>query len=556
MEDFLINKVHILTQGILGFPSLFLEGAAACGKSAAIAMLLSEHPEVTGIILCPADMDPECFGLKLEEVQSRMREEPVWLILEDLPGRLPAKMTQSIRRLIETLPESGRVILVSREKPETAFLELLWKRKMTLISQASLLFSKEETCQYAEQMESPLNTGELYEQTGGWPGCVDLMVRMSLDPVHAERSAASLRRSYEIDGYIRNEILGSLSEMEQELVHCAALCPWLNVRLCEEVWCMDAAGTVLEDLTRKGLLKYNENHVRWSLAPLLRHGQSTSGKLHKNEPSDLWKCLGEWYESGGFLREALECYEKSGESSCYRDCVVKHYREVPGLGVSYGAVMNERVNIPQLCYLRGMYCCSHQDFKGLAKEIAGLEKRKDSDPLSKEVLLNLKFASPEVSLEDWLEQLEKELPQKFSLYDILGRSHTCLCGLRDLTGLFACRKKEENRRAKIWREGLGEQEWKCYLLARIDYYLETERADAVSEEEWQMVRKAGDIAGFYLLNKLQRLRPDKERLYLIEALEEQLGSEADRKLAKTAEAVGCLYASWQQKRPRTLHWLR
>ena len=66
-----------------------------------------------------------------------------------------------------------------------------------------------------------------------------------------------------------------------------------------------------------------------------------------------------------------------------------------------------------------------------------------------EIYLNLQFANPELSLKEWLDlaadlarrQAEAGGCEKFRLYEILGSSYTCLCGLRDLSGLFALQQK-------------------------------------------------------------------------------------------------------------------
>ena len=70
---------------------------------------------------------------------------------------------------------------------------------------------------------------------------------------------------------------------------------------------------------------------------------------------------------------------------------------------------------------------------------------------------------------------------------ILGGSISFLCGLRDLTGMFACSRKEENRKARIWKEYLGKEEWKSYQLARADFYMETERMESIPQEDQELL---------------------------------------------------------------------
>ena len=46
MNKIFIDKTKVLEEGITDFPSLFIEGAAACGKSTVVNMFLEAHPDV------------------------------------------------------------------------------------------------------------------------------------------------------------------------------------------------------------------------------------------------------------------------------------------------------------------------------------------------------------------------------------------------------------------------------------------------------------------------------------------------------------------------------
>ena len=119
-----------------------------------------------------------------------------------------------------------------------------------------------------------------------------------------------------------------------------------------------------------------------------------------------------------------------------------------------------------------------------------------------------------MSLVKWLNLLESYAQKAgtFSLYSMLGNSVTYLCGLRDLSELFACTRKEENRKAHLWRECLGENEYTGYCLARLDYYLEIQQKDAIRDEDWDVIREGTDqdfwqlrLARMYLLCKFQTM---------------------------------------------------
>ena len=144
-NQYYIDKTGAFEKGIAGFPSIYMEGAAASGKTTAVRMLLERHREVTPIIFRMREelKAPETFEEKLKVLAGDFPNTSAWIILEDMPGALPRSAAQEVCALIEKLPPNGRVIILGREEPVGPFLELLWKREMELIPQEVLRFSTE-----------------------------------------------------------------------------------------------------------------------------------------------------------------------------------------------------------------------------------------------------------------------------------------------------------------------------------------------------------------------------------------------------------------------------
>lgn len=564
MQKMIIDKTGSLEKGIVVFPSIYIEGAAASGKTTAVQMLLSKHSDVRAIVL---QMDRELpdfedFRGKLSEIRSQMEKEVVWVIFENFPDILEAGCLALLTEFVDRLPKKCRVIFVGRERPPEEFLELLWKRKMELIPMEALLFTKEEVRDLVEYTGAMLNPDDIYMETGGWAGCVDLMVRLAARDAEYGRNrenAGELRDSYEIDRFIRREILDTLSSEEQDMMIRSFACPWLNAALCEELWGIVSAPDILERMERKGMLLHDRKKDRWKTAPLFRKsvlyhswGQELGEKERMLKISQFWKSLGKWYESKGCISEALRCLKRSGDEDTYRSCIINYYAEIPFLGVPYDEVMEWKEKSPEISYLKGMYCYAHQNLEGLDREIHNLEKIKGDKRRIREIILNLSYVKPDLPLDDWMEELEKSAReyQELHLYGMLGGSLTFLCGLRDLSGLFACTKKEENRKARVWKECLGDMEWRGYQFARMDYYLETERGSAfraedqellmqknIEEELWQV-----QLARMYLLCKMQRMRPDEEYVERIHFLENILLQESNESCVRITEAISCLYS--------------
>lgn len=580
-NHYYIDKTETLEKGITAFPSIYIEGAAASGKTTAVKMLLARHPEVEPIVFnMEEEQDSEHFQAVLMELTVSLKEEmdaepkPVWIIFENIRNQMSRETAGAVVDFIRNCPRHCRMILVGRERPHEELLDLLWKREMELLPQNVLLFTRQEIREYAEQTESSLDTEQIYRETGGWAGCVDMMIRLA--KIHPGISMCSdqnsipvpenIRRSYEIDSYIRQSILSTLSSEEQEIMKWAAICPWLNLELCEEICGFSDAENMLDLLNRKGMLLYDIRKKCWKAAPLFKKCyQSKWKEEQKQRPSsDIWNRMGKWYEAHGYIKEALWCLKRSENDMEYCRCVTVHYDEVPFLEISYDEVMEWEENSPEICYLRGMYCYFHRNPEGLDREIRKIEKKlEDRNHRAKEIYLNLTYVKPDLSLNDWLALLEKYASDPIRLYQIPGSSFSCLCGLRDLSGLFACTKKEENRKAGIWKECLGPEEWKYYQLARMDYYLETERKDAISEEDWMLLEKRDEsqpwqfqMAVLHLLCKLQAIQAEAEYEESIHWLISLLEQEDSIVCIRNAEAIGCIHAADRGEPEKMVRWLR
>lgn len=592
-KQYYIDKTGTLEKGIEAFPSIYIEGAAASGKTTAVRMLLSKHPEIeTAVFWMEEELrDPKTFAVKMEAVQRRMEENPVWVVFENLPKGLPAEVARQMIWLVTHLPEESRIIMTGREELPADLLVLLWNRQMHLLPQKTLCLNREEIRGFAEQMKSNLDPSELYDVTGGWAGCVAVMLQLSGEDSEqtppgkaggAMPKAQDLRKRYEVNTYIRQQILDTLSDAEQEIMGRGQACPWMNEALCEEVWEIPWVEDVMQGLCRKGLMIWNEGMHHWKVAPLFR---DTSRKAQSEKSGGILKRLCSWYGSRGFLREMFWCLNQLNEKEAWEKALEKYYSQVPFLGDSFDSaigtidLMAYEEYTPAFCYLRGMNCRRHRNPAGLNRETAKLEEilgmasEKDAEQYEQtvEIYLNLCYVKPELTLDEWLALVEKWLGNGYTgegirLYGMQGKSFSCLDGIRDITGLFACSRKEEHRKEKIWKTYLGSKEWMLYQLARMEYYLETERKDAIPEEDKRLLRQIASepgheqpdadfrLSALYLLCRLQRERPDTDMERQIENLESIL-LEDESVCRADAEAVGSLYALWRKEPERLTGWL-
>ncbi len=559
-----IDKTASLEKGIAVFPSIYVEGAAASGKTTAVRMLLAKHPEVTSYVLWMGEKQDKLRDT-LEWLKERMRQETIWVVLEDFHKVQEEEICSMLCTWIQQMPVTSRVILVGREYLPASMLSLLWKRKLTIIFQEELLFTRLEVQRMIEEGACSYHSEELHRLTGGWAGYVELACRLW----KPYKTLHQLQESYEIRSYVQEELLGSCSKEEQHLLRDIAVCPWVTEELCQEFWHWQSVKEKMISLHRKGFLLYEPIRKRYKLAPVL------VGMMEERESFNR-KELAFWYEERGFIKAALLVWQKESPEA-YRDCLLRHYSKVPFLQVPYDMVMQKRLGSLEHHYLRGMKCYERQDFEGLAQEIVCVKKWKAKTEEEKrkkeEIYLNLMYVNPNVTLEEWLALLEAG--ERMHLYGVLGDGYSYLCGIRDLTGLFTGARKEEKRRARIWKEHLGEWEWVVYQLARIDYYLETKREDSILEEDENLLRwvtghdmeqsfflSSGQemwkvrLSGFYLLCKRMGTKKDDSMKEQILWLESSLLTEENPVCVRNTEAIAGLYATWLKEPERLSRWLR
>ena len=565
MNKIFIDKTKVLEEGITDFPSLFIEGAAACGKSTVVNMFLEAHPDVhSDVFFMDKEMnDFASFKERLDACQANETGKK-YVVFDNINRELDSDFYREMSKFIFAMPDETRAFLVSREKPAQELLELLWKGQMGMVFQKSLVFTASEVAKFFSGRQRSLQASEVYRITGGWPGCVDVIARLSvlLGPEHYDSGdVEALYQRYEVQEYIQSEILDSLSAEEAEIMRRADICPWVNEELCEEVWRIMWPGTILKDLERKGLLIYNEQKRRWKLAPLFRATRKTA--ILPN----LRKCLGKWYEEHGAIEEALQCLDDESCKSEYQEYIIKHFDVVPFISLLNSDIMEWKGNVPQLCYLRGMYCYLKQDFSGLRKEMMKVQRLEGK--LASEVYLNLTYVDPELPIEIWLALLE-EMGTKCApirLYHFAENASVFSTGWRELSGLFACSANEEKRRRRLLKTTLGEKEWIGIQFAYIDFSMEIRRKDVLQGPIWEDVLRVvnGDIENLtwrykvvclYLLSKSYIVTPDPKVGEQVKKLEESLRGEENELCQRYVYAVSRLHSLWHSEGDKATRWLQ
>ena len=515
-----IDKTEVLEKEIERFPSVYIEGAAGCGKTTVMRMMLAKHPEVEYRVFW---LDEDDFIM--DEDEDDHGERVQWIILEHVPEDLQPEIAERIKSLIRRSGGEDRIFLIGREEIPDGLLRLFWNREMGLVTQNSLLLNLEEIRQMIGQYGSRIAPEQLLEYTGGWSGVVDVILR--LEQKYGDWQPQT--HWYEMEQYLNESILNTLKQDELDILHLAQTASWVNAKMCEAVLGIVQAEQTLGKMMRKGFLVYERQEKRWSVVPIFCHVAecriSTSYVTYchagdTNRESSYAVKLAEWYKTGGYELEYLQCLEHSDDVRAYAEALKR-------------------------------YCVNQND----RQPDAALQ----DDRISPEVRLNLEFLRTQTAIEEWVEELH---PDTGRLLIIQETKVSCLCDMKDMSGLFACKKQREKRLAHKWMACLDEDARTFYRLARMEYYIETDRLGAIPEEDMQLLVKAEEVASVFHLNilwllvRVQRFAYDEERQKQIEQLEAQLINTENRERAEYVKAVGSLNITAYGSREYLAEWLK
>lgn len=154
-----IDKTECLEKEIERFPSVYIEGAAGCGKTTMMRMFLEKHPEVDYTVLWMDEDEKDKEYEEYERYVDKYVDNSRWLILENVPEELPLHTVGMIKRSIRRLGGQDRIILIGRNEIPDALLGTFWNREMGLVTQNSMLFDQDEveclikqygSCRYME----------------------------------------------------------------------------------------------------------------------------------------------------------------------------------------------------------------------------------------------------------------------------------------------------------------------------------------------------------------------------------------------------------------------
>lgn len=282
----------------------------------------------------------------------------------------------------------------------------------------------------------------------------------------------------------------------------------------------------------------------------------------------MYRTASEIYEKKSYVREAALCLSERGERNLLYGLFTRWPDRILFETDSLQHIIDMSRDDSRDLYMRGMAARMAGNIDLLHRVMERVRKVDTED--AEEVLLNLAYVDPDMTLSKWFDVLgainKKRGDRKLRLYSMAGTGVSYLCGLRDLGEMYAGSEAEQNTLARIWKESFGIREWNGYCMARLEYEIETGKEDISANEISRLLLSDSETAAdsgvrhycsqLYLLIRSEitgrgdRFSSRMDELYEMIAL---YGNDIIRRIAA---GIMALYDSCRGRKDRLSAWIR
>ncbi len=240
------------------------------------------------------------------------------LILEDYHGIVEPQIHQSMAFLLDHLPESLHVFLITRSDPPLSLAKLRAAGNLCEVRTTDLRFSLQEIQLFLQQATLfPLADeviGHLDTRLDGWAAGLRLLSH-SLQEQSSPQDVAHLLATFTgshrpLRAYFVSEVLARQSEATQDFLLRTSILGRLTASLCNALTRRKDSDQLLEELERTGLFleALDENGQWYRYHALFAEAISAEARLRLGE--DTLQLLAhrasQWFEQQGMLSQAIE----------------------------------------------------------------------------------------------------------------------------------------------------------------------------------------------------------------------------------------------------------
>lgn len=181
------------------------------------------------------------------------------LVLDDFHAvESAAPICQAVASLIDALPETAQLILISRTTPPLRVGQLRARKHLVEIGPEQLRLSRDEIAALVEALSGrPPSSGDLdrLEQlTAGWAASVILAAQGRLQPAAPTEAGARPLTLELVFDFLAQEVFDEFPPQTREFVLATCLVPAIDAEFCVRHLGLADAGSHIDELVRRHLL--------------------------------------------------------------------------------------------------------------------------------------------------------------------------------------------------------------------------------------------------------------------------------------------------------------
>jgi len=311
------------------FPLTLLRSPAGYGKTSLLTQWMAETGvNVMWYGLDPSDNDPSYFAshliyglhiatgegcpdsLRLVEtnqfdrldslltkalIELSHHFDPLFIVLDDAHTLSEPAILSALKQWIRFLPPNIHLILTAHQEPNLGLSTLRVKGQLLELQAEQLAFNRAELDAFLRERLAFEPSSEvvdrLIEDTGGWPGGLELITRNAGSEADLRYASGKLQQSFQhLEAYLDDEVLSDLPETLHRFLTSICVFGQFDARLCDRLMDRSDAETLIQQLRDHQLfiVPVDEASGYFRLQALFR--QTLIKRMQSQEP-DRWRTI-------------------------------------------------------------------------------------------------------------------------------------------------------------------------------------------------------------------------------------------------------------------------
>ena len=306
---------------------------------------------------------------ELGEIQT-----PLVLVLDDYHQLAGDGVHETVRRLLDYLPERVCIAIGTRTEPPLQVARLRARGQLVEIDAVELRFSLDETRRFLGEVLGlelqEADIARLHERTEGWPAAVYLAaLSLRSRPDRHEFVVRFAGDDRHIVDYLGEEVLAGLEPAVRDLLVRTSILERVNGPLCDAVTGASGSARRLEALARSNLfvVPLDDRRDWYRYHQLFRSCLNAELRLEAADLiPELHRRASEWFGGAGYVTDAIDHAIAGQDFATASELVAAHWNDIISSG-GLRAVEMWLMSLPERLVLEDARLCLARAWTSFAK---------------------------------------------------------------------------------------------------------------------------------------------------------------------------------------------